>query len=490
MYVLGEFYMPEETMPPPRIESSSQLPPSELGLAHTENVSKDSSINKQRYARVQAVVETCMIIGGLLVIFLFLPRQTGGDGWIRYQNLIDVVRRTIPHARYSMVGPFFAAPLLIIGKKLGDPDDWVTAYNLILFSFSLLVMYLVLKNRIDRGLLRKFFLVLIVASMFGAHLAFFYGEVFTALCVGFGIMAVILTRFVPVGWLAIILGVVNTPATALGLILMIAKHAFNKKRLRYLLVILATGALVATEAWVRWGSPLSSGYTNDHGFKTFMPYSGLSGFSYPLFFGVLALLFSFGKGLLFFAPGLLLPVRKTLQKLRYQDLFQVHILWICFLAGEILVYGHWWAWYGGLFWGPRFLLIASLPASLALAIRLRYSKDASLLVNILTLAIFCFSLWVGINGTVYQWTTVANPICTANNFNLEMICYYTPEFSVLWLPFVSHIDITLGQVIFLLYSLLAGAYLTWPLLVQITQQMGPLLKVFCQEHIKPGIWRI
>src|SRR2546430_10361340 len=40
-------------------------------------------------------------------------------------------------------------------------------------------------------------------------------------------------------------------------------------------------------------------------------------------------------------------------------------------AGIVLVYGTWWAWYGGFTWGPRFLIFASLPASLLLAAQIR-----------------------------------------------------------------------------------------------------------------------
>ena len=40
------------------------------------------------------------------------------------------------------------------------------------------------------------------------------------------------------------------------------------------------------------------------GFRTALPYSGQPGFSYPFFFGVLSVLFAFGRGLVFFAPGL------------------------------------------------------------------------------------------------------------------------------------------------------------------------------------------
>src|SRR5206468_1402629 len=112
------------------------------------------------------------------------------------------------------------------------------------------------------------------------------------------------------------------------------------------------------------------------------------GYSYPVFFGVLALLFSFGKGLLFFAPGLFLPVRRSLRQLSGgdYDLGRLYWGWVAFLVGLLLAYAPWWAWYGGLTWGPRFLLFASVPASFALAIRLR-DVTASIAVRLLTLAV-------------------------------------------------------------------------------------------------------
>ena len=56
----------------------------------------------------------------------------------------------------------------------------------------------------------------------------------------------------------------------------------------------------------------TSPYADDHGSITVMPFSGRPGFSYPAFFGILGIVFSLGKGLLFFAPGLFLPVRDRL----------------------------------------------------------------------------------------------------------------------------------------------------------------------------------
>ena len=75
-------------------------------------------------------------------------------------------------------------------------------------------------------------------------------------------------------------------------------------------------------------SAFSSGYENNHGYQTLLPYSGLPGFSYPPFYGVLSMLLSFGKGLLFFAPGLVLVFGRGLQALR--SVTEVLILWLLY----------------------------------------------------------------------------------------------------------------------------------------------------------------
>src|SRR5207237_9070910 len=58
----------------------------------------------------------------------------------------------------------------------------------------------------------------------------------------------------------------------------------------------------------------------------------------PPFSSELAALLWFGKGLEFYAPGLILPIRRALG---------VYRLWLGFLAGLILVYARWWEWWGG-----------------------------------------------------------------------------------------------------------------------------------------------
>ncbi|MBO0777813.1 MAG: hypothetical protein J2P37_03205 [Ktedonobacteraceae bacterium] len=480
-----------------RETADDEQPPSnsDIAAATAETPAKEHTASTTLMPHLSAFIETGLIVVGLLATFFLLPRTLGNDGALRYKDLVALLSHQAADSKYSLIGPIFSLPLLLIGRKLGHPEDWIRVYNQVLFALSLLINYFVLRNHIDRGLLRKFFLLLIVASMFVAHLAFFYGEVFTALCAGFGILAIYLRFAAPAGWLALVLGVANTPATLAGLGLMALKRVIDNRRFRYLLVIIAAAALIALESWLRRGNPLGSGYADDHGFPTIMPYSGRPGFSYPLFFGVLSLLFSFGKGLLFFAPGLLLPVRKTLLKWHPQGsripLDRVYILWLCFLVGLIFIYAQWWAWYGGPFWGPRFLLFASIPASFALATRLHY-RDAGLPVNLLTLGIFVLSVWVCIDGSIYQWATSPRqiPLCVGNNYNLEMICYYTPEFSPLWLPFVKHYSLSIQQILYLAYILISAAYLITPLAIQIVQQIRALVRKYGKDYLKAGTWRI
>ncbi len=436
--------------------------------------------------------ETALVLLGLLAILLLFPHDTGGDGWVRFSALSALLTDgKIPHIKYSMVGPLFSIPFWYLGKVYQTPFWWATRYNVFVLGGGMLAIYWLLKNRVNHALLRKFFLLLVVAAMFTYHLFFYYGEVFTAVFVAVGSVAIVVGPAF-VGWCAIILGVVNTPATLVGLILLTGKHMLEKRCVRYSLAVVATGALIMLESWIFRGSPFANGYADNYGFRTIMPYSGRPGFSNPFFFGLLSLLFSFGKGIFFFAPGLLLPIRRTLRKVREEtqvDLFAIYILWISFLIGLLLVYSSWWAWHGGWFWGPRFLLIASIPASFALAVRLQW-RDSSLLVNVVTILVLALSIWVGIDGAVYGDGALQN-ICLANNAYLETpLCYYTPEFSVLWHPFVVYQPLDHRQVLYMLYSLFVGVYLLVPLLITTACQARTTALNFVRRRLDLSTWKI
>jgi hypothetical protein len=289
----------------------------------------------------------------------------------------------------------------------------------------------------------------------------------------------------------LIVATVNTPATMLGLVFICLAITWKERRLRYLGPMFIAAALFLAESALRRGFPLRTGYEDNRGFATILPYSGLPGFSFPFLFGILAIMLSFGKGLLFFAPGLLFP--PTIESVD-RPTRTTWLLWIAYLSGLILVYARWWSWYGGWFWGPRFFLAASVPASFALAVRLGRSNEVGLLTNLLTLAGLALSFWVGFNGLVFGQTGLE--ICHENNYALEHLAWYTPEFSALWRPFVARPALSDDR---LLQAGLAGCFLLYlvcflvmaaPLLASGWSQTRQLLGWFVKESFAGKKWEI
>jgi hypothetical protein len=206
-----------------------------------------------------------------------------------------------------------------------------------------------------------------------------------------------------------------------------------------------------------------------------LPYSGLPDWSYPVFFGLLSLTLSFGKGLAFFAGGLCVlpwvssfampePVRAVLR------------LWLAFLLGILLVYSHWWGWYGGFGAGPRFMLFAAVPASLLLAQVLVDPPD-HWLGSLCVLALVALGCWSSVAATVFE--NGGEAVCTASNYALESFCWYTPEFSVLWNPFVGieHAwdNLSTSAWAIVLYGVATFAVLTRQVFARLLTQIGSAL---------------
>jgi hypothetical protein len=176
-----------------------------------------------------------------------------------------------------------------------------------------------------------------------------------------------------------------------------------------------------------------------------------------------------------------------MQQERKLELYRAYVLWICFLIGLLLIYARWWAWYGGLFWGPRFFLFASIPASFALALRLQ-NREVSLLTNLFTLLVLALSGWIGISAAVFT-KSVEITTCTNHNYALEAFCHYVPEFSVLWHPFVVHQHLDPHQWKYLLYCVVVLIYLAAPLLLKIGQQTLELINQYGRACLDLKSWR-
>lgn len=409
----------------------------------------------------RATVETGLIALGLIVLLTTLTYSMHGDGNGRYTELTHLLHgQGAAHGRYSLIGPLFSTPLYLIGSLFGDPRGWTDRYDWLLFAAGIGGAWLALRNRMDRRLLRTFFLLLIAGSMFPYHLTSYYGEVFTAVGVGLGLLFVACGPS-RLGWVLIVLGTANTPAALPALALVVGKRIMETRTLRPLLALVAATALVLMNNWIQWGGPLSTGYGTDPGWTT------------PILLGLLAILFSFGKGVIFYLPGAFLPVRRALLTggiQRGKDLFAAHMSWLLFGAGLVFVYARWWAWYGGWYWGPRFFLILSLPAALALAVRLRHPSE-SLLGNLTTVFVLALSVWVDVDGAVFGQQTLV-PVCMANDFMHEYYCHYLPQYSPLWRPFFVAEPMTFQNALYIAYAALVFVYLAIPLTRVIMRQIG------------------
>ena len=375
-------------------------------------------------------IDLTLLVTGVAVLWA-IPHGIFGDGEARYTALERLLTQgDATPSGYSMIGPLFATPLYLAGRLLGEPARAVALLNVTLFTIALVAIARELRHALPPPARRSVLLLLVYGSMFPAHVQAFYGEVFTALAITLGVLG--LSRDKPLaGWTAIILGGANTPATIVGVVAIAVRAALRTRRWMHLLAPLVMVTLISVSNLVASGSLLLSGYEGDKGFRTVMPYSGRPGFSYPLFFGALSIFLSFGKGLVFFAPGLFAPLERQVSP----NLRWAHGTLLWFVAGLVVVYAQWWAWYGGWFWGPRFFLMASVPAALALGSHLGTSApDRPSGRNLLLAAALALSFWVGVNGIVFGQNGL--DICSQNDYALEALCHFTPELSVLWHPFV------------------------------------------------------
>ncbi len=410
--------------------------------------------------RFSSSVEIGLIVLGLVINFTMAPHNLGGDGEVRFHALSLLLRRGIlDTSKYSLTGPLFSAPLWFLGAVWQSSIWWVSRFNFFIFAIGLLAMYLLLRDRIDRKLLHAFLLLLVAASLFPNQLDYYYGEVFTAVFVAVGTLAIVFGPSL-LGWITVIVGVANTPAALLGMGLMVLLRILHQWRVRSALALVAVIGIIGVENTVRRGGPLNSGYE--------------AGFGYPIFF----------------TPGLFLPVKSRLLAqtgMAGRQLYTVYMLWIAFVIGLVLLYSDWWAWFGGYFWGPRFFLFASLPASLVLAVRLR-SPGNHLAGNLLTLVALALSSWVAISGVVFDMGgTLA---CTTGYEKLISLCAYTPQFSGLWralavpLPFGKRSAAVAG------YCVVVFLYLAWPLLQTMASQVHALWQDLTSAEGVRRLWRM
>jgi 4-amino-4-deoxy-L-arabinose transferase-like glycosyltransferase len=112
--------------------------------------------------------------------------------------------------------------------------------------------------------------------------------------------------------------------------------------------------VVAAVAWTGWYSMLRDG--------TPVPQVYGGSFKAPLLHGLYGLLLSGGKSLFVFNPVLLLAVPGAVVLWRRDRALTVLVLVL--VAARVLFFARWSVWYGGVAWGPRFLMPVVGPLSL------------------------------------------------------------------------------------------------------------------------------
>jgi len=405
-----------------------------------------------------ATVEWGLIVASYVILFFGL-HWVGADGAERFDGLSDLLANGhISPVRYSLVGPLFSTPLWYIGQRwLGDPRLGCAYYNWVLLGIALVGFWRLLHGLLAPSIIRRFLLLLVAGSMFPNHVQAYYAEVFTSLFVALGVLCVCTKRGAWLGWIAIVLGAVNTPAAALAAGAVCLYFALDQRRLRFVIPFVVVVGLIVAEAVLRRGG--QTGYEGVHQNPTLMPYSGRPSFSYPMFLGLLSLVLSFGKGIAFYAPGVFAPAREWLQD--KPELLKAHRTWLVFLLGLLVVYAKFCGWYGGEFWGPRYVLFASIPASFALALNLGVQR--SIARSFATLLMLTLSIWIGADGMVFGQSEMGE--CWANGYALEHLCWYVPEFAAWIRPFIVSHALEMKERIFLLVYGVVYVYLAAPIVI-------------------------
>jgi len=367
---------------------------------------------------------------GFLLLVLSLSPVIDGDGAARYSDLLHLAKFERPVDKFSSIQLFMSFPLFYLGDLFGASQAFVAYFN---FSVFLLlcgaVWFLVSKDL-------RFWVVLLllVASMFPHHLRYYYGEVLSVSLISVGLLSLLKGKQT---WAVVLLGLggAQVPATMPALALVLCYLSFRKRKISYLFYLILPVLLMAADNWFKYHTVFPSAYLHagERAEKTLMPYSGLPGFSYPFVFGLLAILFSFGKGLVFFASALFVRHKIQAQNEKDGDFIELIDTLLVFTLGLVLTYSKWYGWYGGAFWGPRFFLFASIPAAMILAYAFT-RMQLSWSLKLLFAAILLLSGWVCVQGYLYGNDHLA--ICGQNKSQLELLCWYVPEFSPVFRQFV------------------------------------------------------
>lgn len=324
----------------------------------------------------RAVPAIGVVAAAFVLSFALAPRSLWGhDPGISYQVAHSMVHEgsfrvyddplniNKPYASYGIGMSLFMTVAELVGPHVNaSPGGLDTLINPALLALIALVMWLTLR-RMGASPAQASATSLIVAltSPLLPYATSSFSEIGTALGVALGVWGLIIARDrallggVIAGLGAGLAGLMRTdsflliaPVVAVGAALA-ARHRWRA------IAGIAAGAAPAVgfTAWYnayRFGSPLTTQYAG-------LPLS--DSFPYPFLNGLYGLVASPGRGLLLYAPVTLLVAVAWRWAWRRSPLLAVVSLVL--IVDRLFFYASWWAWHGGVGWGPRFL-VPALPA--------------------------------------------------------------------------------------------------------------------------------
>ena len=423
----------------------------------------------------------------LIIVTFILYSSLGGpitgDGEVRFQSLMNLLSTGhFDNSKYSFIMPIFSIPFVLLDSLIGffthnNHHFFAKRFNLFLLFSSFIPLYFLLKKFLSQNKIQVFFLFILFSNMISGNIFNYYGEMFTIVTTTIGIILLInpLNNKYSnlITYLILAIATANSPAVIIGLLLVSLLKVYETKQYRHLLMVVLAGLIIIAEDLLRRQG--QSGYEGDgiHFVTSILPNTAVSGFNYPFFFGFISIIFSFGKGLIFHFPMLvMLPVfiflikgkneNETIENkiLNENIFFKKFLLYsLLYTFGLILVYSKWWAWYGGWIWGPRFFAYLSLPMA-ALSCYFIFYLPKKFIYTTVFLFLSLISFWVSFNGLSF-WGQAQDQLKICQSYQYEFLCWYTPQFSALWNPFVSssHYRLNSPNLTVLILHIIAFIYL-------------------------------
>ena len=399
-----------------------------------------------------------MLVLGVAVLLCVVPVHPAIDDW-RRQRALDAFLHGPGSGKvmkYSVVMPLVALGPYWLARALGIGSLVYGHFDILLWvPWSLFV-----GTRLTRLRGRRFAVAVVTLttiSMFAPFVTVFNAEAFSLMFVSAGLLVALDARGRAsrgLGIALVAIGVANIPVQILAAFVAGAYLWWRRREAWLLLAAVAAFVFQVGDVWWTTGGLGVQKYPEEWWESPLLPWGRVVGFGYPFLFGLVGILVSLGRGIVWFQPGLF--VHTPANPADAGDTVRTwRVLMTVMIVAMIPVYARWWAWYGGFTFGPRFFLLGVVPAAVALCERLANAQRSGQWVvgAVLTL----LSGWVAIVAVLYFATPRADFLCRTEDFRYEPLCWWVGEYSPLLAPTWDRATLTPAGVVF---ALVAAAAVT------------------------------